>query len=621
MGQNIKIREMISLVESINEKIETQKLVEANVEQSVVSGVEALSNALRAEKGLVADMAPKLRELGYFKAGEAVSPQKIEGLFQRMKNGSISVPEAERVMQGLREVPAVKQGFMAYVRESPTFANIRAEVLPKGPQAAHDQLQLAKVQKFMNKTYGLSAEETNKLFNLPKDAPVKRITPKVGGEPTTGVKPGETGVKPGETGTPQTITGKDGISININNVNTNEIGLGTSLERQAANTADEAGSNIKKIIDDGKGKIPANVEEALIENQKNVRKISNWEKIKNVGGKILNKKWLIGLGILGGGIYLFKRIFGGYTTEEKNIPKWSPCMTDLFNNGGDNVKLKATAAGDPVVAVTTSERYPDLDAKGGLWFFHTGRVMSADKGLTKRGRWSCPGGQMQVAEGTILNEDALGSIQIVWDGEDKKQDNQNQDNKPTPLFKECADFPFTVGCKSPKIAEVQKCLGLEDRFQTGNFGPATKQALIDKKINDGSAINKDDYDKIIASCSGKQPEDVKIGPMPKVGEIPFEPEPTETKPKEEPKKEPIEPAKPEETAEQMYQRFVDEGYFRAGQIGNNRVKYKGPDLNQENLDKLNKYLKENGYKFLKDKDKKGQYGDVEDEKYVWIKIK
>lgn len=64
----------------------------------------------------------------------------------------------------------------------------------------------------------------------------------------------------------------------------------------------------------------------------------------------------------------------------------------------------------------------------------------------------------------------------------------------------CNNFPFKFGCKNESIKEIQKCLGLPEKLQTGNFGPYTYKSLVNKgyKLNNG--ITKDIYTTITTVC-------------------------------------------------------------------------------------------------------------------------
>ena len=59
------------------------------------------------------------------------------------------------------------------------------------------------------------------------------------------------------------------------------------------------------------------------------------------------------------------------------------------------------------------------------------------------------------------------------------------------------NFPFAYMTKNPKIAEVQKAIGLDPKYQTGNFGPITKKALEGKGYDVSQGITQDLYNKIM----------------------------------------------------------------------------------------------------------------------------
>ena len=118
-------------------------------------------------------------------------------------------------------------------------------------------------------------------------------------------------------------------------------------------------------------------------------------------------------------------------------------------------------------------------------------------------------GQIESGATTDPNKDnttttggSLDNINITWDGKDdggggggggettKKKKSIYHDCSKKDVNKETLEF----GCKSDQIKEMQKCLGMEAKYQTGNFGPITKAKLgvdlIDKAL----------YDKTIANC-------------------------------------------------------------------------------------------------------------------------
>ena len=74
--------------------------------------------------------------------------------------------------------------------------------------------------------------------------------------------------------------------------------------------------------------------------------------------------------------------------------------------------------------------------------------------------------------------------------------------KKTGTFTACTEnMPIKYGCKNETIKKVQACLGLPMKYQTGNFGPITKQALIDI----GQNGNQIDSGTIIAACKESSP--------------------------------------------------------------------------------------------------------------------
>ena len=69
-------------------------------------------------------------------------------------------------------------------------------------------------------------------------------------------------------------------------------------------------------------------------------------------------------------------------------------------------------------------------------------------------------------------------------------------------YKDCTDFPFTQGCKSDKIKQIQGCIGAT---ADGKYGPKTKSALESKGYS--TTITKDVYDKIMKDCGQTNTED------------------------------------------------------------------------------------------------------------------
>jgi hypothetical protein len=217
-------------------------------------------------------------------------------------------------------------------------------------------------------------------------------------------------------------------------------------------------------------------------------------------------------------------------------------------------------------------------------------------------------GGVGVADGN--KSTGVGNIDIVWDSGTKPKD----DGEVIPIPKKSTYYdcsgkplPHEFGCRSSKIKEAQICLGLPEKYQTGNFGPITKRAIEDKGIDTTNGLTQNVLDKI---CGGEEEstqtkrERVDIEPITtnrlKMTDL--------VTPTIEPKLPNINPI--EVSDEQFYDALRNNGnIFARG----NRVKYKGPELDEQSLSKLDNVLTKGGYTRIKQKDR--DYGV----KYVWEK--
>lgn len=103
-------------------------------------------------------------------------------------------------------------------------------------------------------------------------------------------------------------------------------------------------------------------------------------------------------------------------------------------------------------------------------------------------------------------EIGLGNIDITWNQNNNNIPGSTPDSTPgqrlpwEPNYFDCSqrDFPYQYGCISPKIAEIQKCHGIEP--SRGYFGPKTRRTL---GVN---VITKEMYDSIMANCSNNKPD-------------------------------------------------------------------------------------------------------------------
>lgn len=218
----------------------------------------------------------------------------------------------------------------------------------------------------------------------------------------------------------------------------------------------------------------------------------------------------------------------------------------------------------------------------------------------------------------------IGNINIVWDGA-KKNTNTNTGNntntgtntntdtntnkKPKKSrYKDCSSFPFEFGCRSPLIGEIQKCIGVSPSH--GNFGPWTLKALEDLKIDTSNGITALIYDTIMNSC-GEIDSSLTQTKTPEPSKTPM----TLSSLVDEPKKSETTPSVTPRDANKFYTDLANSGYIAKveGDDDKNRIKYKGPDLNNEDLTLLDTAMSEKGYDRIKQVDKK--YGS----KYVYLK--
>ncbi len=228
-------------------------------------------------------------------------------------------------------------------------------------------------------------------------------------------------------------------------------------------------------------------------------KPSKWQKFKAIASK-LKMKYLITLGIAGVGGWLLWKWFKDGTTKPGDM-LFGKCLDDVIDDNGTTIRH--TSGGDPVVQVTNTGN-SDYDSKGGLWFYNNGRVFIKDQ--SKRGRWSCKGAETVIAEQGDGNPNTgIGNINITWDGETAPVKTEPIKTEPVKTdnvnYHDCSskDFPLEFGCISPKIVEIQKCLGITP--QKGYYGPKTKKGLEDLQYNLSGGITKEIYNKIISACN------------------------------------------------------------------------------------------------------------------------
>jgi hypothetical protein len=231
----------------------------------------------------------------------------------------------------------------------------------------------------------------------------------------------------------------------------------------------------------------------------------------------------------------------------------------------------------------------------------------------------------------VLNEQGgkvgLSKIDIKWDGE------AGTGEAPPKAggtgggvsYHDCSskDFPFEFGCISPKIAEIQGCLGITP--QKGYFGPKTRRTM-QPTYDLSGGITKEIYDAVKAKCGeakAAEPEperkkysDAELAPISrpkidttvntsKLGDLSG-------------KIKPIDTGNRGESIYKMLQSNYGDGSkpefpYIFSELG--RLKYKGEFLGNDAKDQLSQYVATLGYREEPIKDKDKSYGV----KYVWVK--
>lgn len=366
---------------------------------------------------------------------------------------------------------------------------------------------------------------------------------------------------------------------------------------------------IKEIAPEAK--VVANESKAVVE----AMKPSKWEKFKKIASR-LRPKYLLYLGLAGVAGWALWKFFAGGTTKPEN-ELFGKCLDDVIDDNGTTIAN--TTGGDPVVVVKNSGN-SEYDGKGGLLFYNNGRVHMGDN--SKRGGWSCKGKETVIAEQGDGNPNTgIGGINIKWDGETAPVDGgggSGSSGSSNPNYHDCStkDFPFEFGCIAPKIAEIQKCLGITP--QKGNFGPKTKKGLEDLQYNLSGGITKEIYDKIIAACNpttGSTTGDTATVTGSTTGNTATVTGTTATATATAPITPPAIPAEPVFDRNRLQELLASQNLVkkRKGVI----VKWIGPELEGNDYYILDKYLIDKGYIQKKQR----ETGDRDDEdvtmKYKW----
>jgi hypothetical protein len=660
------IRKMISLVESIDDKIKKvepssketgSEELEENVTQAAKAGVEFIGSLLKSEKGLFSTLRSEIPSLSRFKTADELAAA--------IKGGELNTAESFKIIKQSMKVSEIALKMKGLVSESPAFKEIVKKVFPKGGSMPADPKNFKLASETLQKTYGLTAKEAEAL--LQKGASEMSS---VGGTSSKAIE--------------------------------------KALKRRKAKTKGGKEIELKPTPPGPKPPKPPTPDQGnkIIEF---MRKNFTWANIK---------KWGIPLGLTAGALWLFMansnedvpEDFPPVQPNDSDLTSFPECVQKIVKDG--KAKPVTRSDGSIHVSMVTSE-YPE-----GLLFFANGRV-GVPGG--KKGTYKCKGTKIQTipesfnltesvdndvetmidlldfpvtgsdlqsaknllqkyasgsdgkeflslyqasglgggslkkslnniytinassvrAKQTMLSlinqiesgkmsttpttDGDLSGIEIVWDGNEEPVPTPPVPTPPVPTppvppkpkFTECDKFPMQMGCKSSKIKEIQVCLGMPAQFQTGKFGPKTKGYLenyinnkgtkvIDIKDFNASGISEALYDEIKRNC-GKSTIVTPTGSTvtPTGSTVTSTGSTIVTAP---PTPAPVETPLSNEVVFELsnnlkYQKLL------------NRYVYKGRDLNAQEEKFIVDYMNKKGYKLGKEKDKK--FG----EKYVFVKRK
>jgi hypothetical protein len=605
------IRKMITLVETTEDKIKeeetsekTSEEIDEQVTKIVQTGAETLAKVLETEKGLFSTLRNEIPALSKFK--------NADELIVALKNGELATADSYKIIKQANKVPEIAMKLKGLIGESPTFKEIVKKVFPKGGAMPANPENFKLASETLQKTYGITAKEAETM--LKKGATEMSS---VGGVSTKAVD--------------KAIL-KRGKDVKNLKAGSEEV---KGLLKDPASASEAAGgvkNSAKEIKDPA---IKSKFEEA----GERIGKYGaeKWDKLKRLKGK-LNFKSLVLYGLAGYGAYeVLTNLFGD--SDGRAATAIPDCAMNLPDS-----EVTVTSTGDPVI-LYKGDVDDESKGHGGVKFYSNGRAWTTDNKM--KGTYACKGSKLQVSEDDLPKGNGSSSpsnIVIKWDSsavvktdDDKKKNDDNdikpiKDDKKKTEYKNCDGFPFTMGCKSSKIKELQKCLGLEPKYQTGNLGPKTKSALENwvkekGKINDylivikspgGTSgtfnagpvfgVREEVYNEIISKCKPTTvTPTVTTAPQTTIAPTPTQ-APTQSSTS-------TQDTTPTSTLTDDVKYEISANVKRQKLLGvpTGRMVYKGRDLNSEEQGFLFKVMDNKGYKLFKDKDK------GPDEKYVFTK--
>ncbi len=590
------IRKFITLAESVKPKtdeiineeevqnIEVQETEEPIDEQVKMfqDAIKTLARAAGEEKALWQTIKNEIPAIG-------AEYKTLKDFQLAAEAGKIGAAQsAELVKFAIKNSPELAMKMKGLLRGQPEFAEIAKQVFPKGTLNPADPRKMEIAKKTLSQM-GIEGKEAEQML--------KKAAQDAAG--TGGVSK-----RAVDKAIANRAKGMKGASAEVKAVETN-VKSGT-----------EASNQIKKAIDGGGG-LAARWKDKFLKGSEYLKKYkpNMFEKLRAIKSK-LNWKNMILYGLAGWGtIEILKSLFG----DDDKGGVMPDCVVNL-----EGMEWGSTSNGEAMI-YTKNEFDVKSKGHGGLKFYPNNRVWTMDNAMS--GSYACKSGKLQVSEEEMTEQ--ASNITITWDEKGEKPTpipvptgNTKTETGSTITYFECNNFPLYYGCKGDYVKKIQVCLGMSAKYQTGNLGPKTKEALdnwarINKEnMNVGRStggpvgvmvewgVSKETYDKIVKKCEGGQGPitgstsgntttvsgttsgstsgntttvsgttsgDTKTATVNVTGETPSD----------------------------LYARLV-KAKTLVGRLRGRRIVYKGPDLTKEEREKLEVHMKKMGYRVSRD---------------------
>ena len=581
------IRKFITLAESVKPKAEetiineNQEIEVQETEQSVDEQVSLFKDALltlgrvaKEEKALWQEIKTQIPSIGErFK--------NVDELIVAIEGGKLTAMEsAGLVKTALKNSPELAMKIRGMISQEKGFADIAKQVYPKGTLNPADPRKMEIAKKTLAQM-GIEGKQADEMLK----------------KAAQGAAEGGVSKKAVDKAIANRAKTMKGSAAEVKAVETN------------AKTGAEAVQQLTKL-QKPLGRLPEWLKKIM--DRVGKYRPDMFQKLRNIKSK-LNWKNMILYGLAGyGTIEILKSLFGEGGKEPSAMPD---CVVNL-----EGMEWGATSQGDAMI-YTKNEFDAKSKGHGGLKFYSNGRVWTMDNQMS--GSYACKAGKVQVTTEGMVTEQAS-NISITWDTK-----GENPTPVPTPetgktetqtgttiTYTECNKFPLVYGCKGDKVKKIQVCLGMPAKYQTGNLGVKTKEALEDWGRRNKTpmmvptntnttnmpgvglkfGVSEENYNLIVKQCEGGQ---VSTGTTTGGTTTTTGTTTGNTTTTTGTTGNTTTTTVTGETPSDLYARLV-KAKTLVGRLRGRRIVYKGPDLTKEEREKLEVHMKKMGYRVSRD---------------------